>query len=1461
MEHVLGDVAKSGNVIVFESGNYLINYTTQLIGLSNIIFATVDLVPLDTDGPKQHYSFKPSNNTRLIFNLEDNDFNNRDNNLNYSKWNRNYNSMFNIINSTNITFQDLIFTTNDYLYEAYNDGANDEIIPLADNDNNISSIIGIYNSDNVEFNSVSFDYFNVKSPANSVTTTSNDTNSTINDTTINTLTTTTTTAPPVTIQESLVATSKNLEMLQNKMNNKSWTCSFKYKYVQVSNNSNFYVSPKTDYLWSSSEGIQLTGDYEYTKNNGSTFNFISCNGSSETPGVGIGCSKGAGNNTKVLPTAYWSNNGTSRICQDIPDIYGTGTCDTAFVYVLSNCSYHYVEPELLKLEEEGNDLIASFALIDVRSDLNSTQTNSLTLENCVFKDNSLENGFLIKAFSFESASRVDISNTSIYDNNFTNSGGLMYLENSGLMIDSAVIQDNTFSDISSGGNDFQRCMICANFSDDNVMFDYLHNYEVGIQVADSVFENNGYVNYGGVFYIESGLMSPGLIEMDNNVFGSNVATEFGGVLAFISETTMNSSTHAEEFCDSSSFVCGLKLLITNNNFTHNSVHLQLNVNSTQVVQDPSEYGGGALYFRTVYNHYFPTFTKARRLETVQIIQRIWASSELNIFNCLFENNEIYYNITNNNRYHNDSRNHNVNHNDSSTKPKHQRNDESSDLNIANGGALSLHYEFNLMNPSSLNSNTAKLDIIENWILFEIDSCTFTQNFASDNGAAMYVTYSDTIAPDYDYIIQKFANISHTNFTSNEASNAPVLYFDLLTYIMFQMYDCNVDHNVAFNDYGSMTLLYENGMNMDIKGCSFSHNIVRNGTGAALAVLTGLLQNYTIAPATNNTDTNGTDSTNTTMTFETTQVNGTNRNLLSVANSNEYIFLSQMLINSNFNISINNSNITNHTKNGNFTGYNSTIFISPPPTAMPTELYTTTLIPTQAPITFDLIPDCSQLSITDSLFEFGFATQYGGSIYSKHFVDAGCIDIIVNNSQFNRNHAGISGGAISSHVFKDYNYNTTHRNVPINIKLNECEFFRNNAPNYGGTIEFDGEADDNCTNFKNQRLYLFNSNMSLSNVTESGAAIYAKCGGIESFGNRFMENAIVFDTDSTPSTSSCGDDDDSDCFEEIANYISDSYGGTGAAIYAYNCDLNITNCAFENNKVNIGNGGAIYRKIEFSAFKNESFYNTTLETLYSNNITFELIIANNSFVNNSVGTIIDEKDNDLSCEDISGLSGFGGAVWLDLKEDFTNKYYSTLTKDTILIKNNTFESNDGSFIEDIYFNLYYPETLNTMKKIRDLSSTNTFVTDDISTNLSTTSGLDDNSTMTTTISPETPSNYGSSPVNITNLHLVSSAQGDGSINCNESCLGFVLPGDLFQVNYDFTDFWHNPSFAISSCPQVTYTASEDVELQGITIVCHILHFICCFFFVNFFWRSYICPLYQGIPYLKANLIPHTMIPIL
>lgn len=89
--------------------------------------------------------------------------------------------------------------------------------------------------------------------------------------------------------------------------------------------SQWYISPSTDEKWSfdGSIGIQLTGTWW------SSLGSFGCNGSGERGRYGISCSRGGGNQYKVLtvhPGGYAV--GRATICQDRPRAFPGGPCRT-----------------------------------------------------------------------------------------------------------------------------------------------------------------------------------------------------------------------------------------------------------------------------------------------------------------------------------------------------------------------------------------------------------------------------------------------------------------------------------------------------------------------------------------------------------------------------------------------------------------------------------------------------------------------------------------------------------------------------------------------------------------------------------------------------------------------------------------------------------------------------------------------------------------------------------------------------------------------------------------------------------------------------------------------------------------------------------------------------------------------------------------------------------------------------
>ena len=432
-------------------------------------------------------------------------------------------------------------------------------------------------------------------------------------------------------------------------------------------------------------------------------------------------------------------------------------------------------------------------------------------------------------------------------------------------------------------------------------------------------------------------------------------------------------------------------------------------------------------------------------------------------------------------------------------------------------------------------------------------------------------------------------------------------------------------------------------------------------------------------------------------------------------------------------------------------------------------------------------------IENCLFSNNYASNRGGSVYAS--IDGwGRMEIELTSNKFNNNSAGESGGSFAYQG--TYDAVPTNGDYSFNGTIKNCSF-ENNEAKYGGSISVNSSPICDIS-LKDQKVKVEDSVISNSMASTSGGGIYASCMTLVVESSDFVQNRVVFDT-SESSTTLCNSD--TDCYDTIALRIKDNYGGLGAGMYVYNSDLNVTNCKFDRNVINIGNGGAIYRQIDVFDFGNGSYLDKyqSLESLYEI-ITLSLIISKNTFTNCTVGaTEVLMSESNIECSELSGLSGFGGAVWLDIKEDFTNEYF-TLSGDTIEIKDNSFDGNTGQYVNDLYFNLYYRLTLNTMDLLQ-ITQFNTFVFHD-----------DDSSDGNSV-------HLSSTPTSLSGMTLLDGTEHDDNLDCekSEGCLGFVQPGDVFQISYQLKDYWSNYSPVIASCAQLVYNISEDyLDIESVSI---------------------------------------------
>ena len=88
----------------------------------------------------------------------------------------------------------------------------------------------------------------------------------------------------------------------------------------------WYLSPSTTLVWDWTSYQALDGTWSFASSGATAEGSFDCV-SAEDGGWGVGCSNGGGGEYKVLPI-YSSDpaSATSEVCQDLPDVFGVGSC-------------------------------------------------------------------------------------------------------------------------------------------------------------------------------------------------------------------------------------------------------------------------------------------------------------------------------------------------------------------------------------------------------------------------------------------------------------------------------------------------------------------------------------------------------------------------------------------------------------------------------------------------------------------------------------------------------------------------------------------------------------------------------------------------------------------------------------------------------------------------------------------------------------------------------------------------------------------------------------------------------------------------------------------------------------------------------------------------------------------------------------------------------------------------------
>ncbi|MDR0911344.1 MAG: hypothetical protein LBM96_01920, partial [Methanobrevibacter sp.] len=253
--------------------------------------------------------------------------------------------------------------------------------------------------------------------------------------------------------------------------------------------------------------------------------------------------------------------------------------------------------------------------------------------------------------------------------------------------------------------------------------------------------------------------------------------------------------------------------------------------------------------------------------------------------------------------------------------------------------------------------------------------------------------------------------------------------------------------------------------------------------------------------------------------------------------------------------------------------------------------------------------------------------YGGAIYNNDD------NLSINGSNFNNNYVSGSGGAI-------------HNNNTYNLSISGSNFNNNSAKSFGGAIENFNASNLNImsSNFNNNSAKTFyggaienddgiNISISGSNFTNNyanrgGGAIYTPHGvNISISGSIFTNNSV---DDSGGAIYNDGSDNFSVSGSIFNNNYAKNFGGAILNYDSSNFTVTVTGSSFNNNSATYG--GAIVVELSFNfSIMNSNFmsnianigsaiYITYKSIFLNNNITNNITIISNNFVNNTNTTI-------------------------------------------------------------------------------------------------------------------------------------------------------------------------------------------------------------------------------------------------
>eukprot|EP01083_Nonionella_stella_P284525 968693_1 len=769
-------VTNDHEVIIFEAGNYRLNYAVDIIGFSNIIFSGLPVVPRNFSDSASTLQFH-FDSTRLF----------------------NKTSFFNIINCDNLTFQILRFEGHGSHQYA----------------DDIRSLFRIVNSSNIRFENVLFTEFNITNPLNDSAEPDNDElfnlirfNHKYEGLTSYPIPTAshipqTLSTPHIQQTNCSYVVDKNSPSAYDKDaafqvgfcqidHNKSqqYTLSFKYECFETGNG--LYGLIKTVYNGSddcthspSTLHLHVNVTTQYFNASDETMHFY-CGLPSDIlsracsvdiiaydvqiNSVDASCTKGDHMLYKhvLLPNGCVSRNHTSTgyVCVDDQTLFKLSYQDTQCSSLIQST---YIGKALMDQQCFLNKLYLELSCPAINTHTMRNKSYSMQCIECVFMHNELHNANLIQSIAWTQSRssalvnaglaplEVSLIGTRFINNLFTEQGVIMYLRNVITNIEHSVFMHNT-NDHAYGNDVCGQHLICFLYDSNALIYYFMdfNDYPYISRIAYTQFSAHS----SNILYFESTIDMDRTIFIESTSFMNNSIPQDGQILYFASYSDglyFGNYTSITDYCYTR--LCGVRLWLYDSHFTNNTMRSNV----------------AMLRINVEHNFNVSSSFKGE------------LGREISIQNSTFIGNYKAHTYT--------------------------------ALSALSTDMISIAYRYYVM-----RDYTGVL-FVSSWIILDVSDTMLLDN----DGGLVFNYQRDTISL-YDST-DKFININNSQFINTDGIDGFALMFANLGYIYLNLKYCNLSNNNMGNEGGALHMDCSDGSIVDIAHCHFVNNTASDDGGA------------------------------------------------------------------------------------------------------------------------------------------------------------------------------------------------------------------------------------------------------------------------------------------------------------------------------------------------------------------------------------------------------------------------------------------------------------------------------------------------------------------------------------------------------------------------------------------------------------------------------------------------------